>query len=494
MKFHSRRSKASLAVVGLAMIFLLGMGAERIITRAERSASSDSIFPQANAQGYAAGDIPTIVEKVVPAVVNISSKRVTQVSQRTNPLMQDPFFRRFFGDAPDIPRERVERSLGSGVIVSEDGYILTNNHLVQNATEVEVVLPPPDNRTLDAKVVGTDERTDVAVLKVDGKNLPTIPLGTSEDLRLGETVLAIGYPFQVGQTVTMGIVSGLSKAIAERQADVEFIQTDAAINPGNSGGALINTRGELVGINSLIYSNTGSYAGLSFAVPIDVARSVMDDIRQHGKVVRGYLGINMDNLTPEKAEFFGVKKSEGVIVTEVEKGSPAMKAGVKVDDVVVAVNGKDVKNMGELRRLIGTVHPGEKASLDLFREGKSMRITVTTGRRPDEEEAAAEKPAEEKGVPELALLTGVALEDLNDYYRQELELPEAVKGVLVTKVDDGSPASDQGLRRGDVIVKVNRKAIRNLAEFRTQVKGMKGDKLMFTIYRGGGLANIVLTP
>jgi len=244
MTLRSARAKFLLTIAALAFIFLMGMGAERIITRAERSGSSDSIFPEANAQALTAGeDIPTIVERAVPAVVNISSKRVTNVSQSGNPMLQDPFFRRFFG----IPEEQVQNFLGSGVIVTEDGYILTNNHLVEQAQDVEVYLPPPDGRKLQAKIVGTDKTTDVAVLKVEAKDLPILKLGRSSELRLGQTVLAIGYPFQVGQTVTMGIVSGLSKAVAERQVDVELIQTDAAINPGNSGGALINTRGELVG-------------------------------------------------------------------------------------------------------------------------------------------------------------------------------------------------------------------------------------------------------
>ncbi|MFA4947132.1 MAG: Do family serine endopeptidase [Candidatus Krumholzibacteriia bacterium] len=488
MKLRSTRAKFLLTIAGLAFIFLMGMGAERIITRAERSGTSDSIFPQANAQSQAADeDIPTIVERAVPAVVNISSKRVTNVSSSGNPMLQDPFFRKFFG----VPQERVERFLGSGVIVTEDGYILTNNHLVSGANEVEVVLPPPDNRKFSAKVVGTDQTTDVAVLKVEAKNLPTIKFGDAAALRLGQTVLAIGYPFQVGQTVTMGIVSGLSKAVAERQVDVELIQTDAAINPGNSGGALINTRGELVGINNLIISNTGSYAGLGFAIPIDVAQGVMDDIIKHGRVIHGYLGIRMDDLTPDKAEFFGIEKGEGVIITAVEKGSPAMKAGVKVNDIVTAVNGKEVKNLGELRRNVSAIHPGEKAELQLLRDGKGMSVEVAVDKRPDES-AAAVKPEEEKATPELALLMGIGLADLSDEYRRELELPDDVKGVLVTEVEGGSPAEEAGLSRGDVIVKFNLKPVGNLAAFKGLVKGMKGDKFMLTVYRGGAYLNIVI--
>jgi serine protease Do len=490
MKFREGSSKFLFIISGLAFIFLLGMGAERILTRAERPAVSDSIFPQALAETQAlADDIPTIVEQATPAVVNISSKRVTDLSQSGNPLMQDPFFRRWF----NIPREQVQNFLGSGVIVTEDGYILTNNHMVEGAKDVEVFLPPPDGRKLPAKVVGTDKTTDIAVLKVEAKNLPILKLGHSSELRIGQTVLAIGYPFQIGQTVTMGIVSGLAKPVSDERKgmDVELIQTDAAINPGNSGGALINTRGELVGINNMIVSNTGSYAGIGLAIPVDVAKTIMEDIVAHGTVVRGYLGIHMDNLTPDKAEFFGVDQKDGVIITDVEKGSPASKAGVRANDIVTAVNGKGVKDLGELRRDVSMLHPGDKAELTMLRDGKGTSATVVVGKRAGDA-VPVEKEAEEKGKPELALLTGVGLTDLNDEYRQELELPGDIQGVLVADVESGSPADEAGLGRGDVIVKLNLKPARNLADFKALIRGVKGDKFMLTIYRGGAIANIVL--
>jgi serine protease Do len=489
MRFQGGRAKWFMSIAIIAGIFLLGMGAERIITRAERSALSDSvIMPQAMAEGQAANDdIPTVVERAVPAIVNIASKKVMQVRQQVPPFFQDPFFRQFFGN---IPREKVERFLGSGAIVTEDGYILTNNHLVGGADEVTVTLL--DKREFTAKVVGTDRRTDVAVLKIDAKSLPTIHLGKSSELRLGQTVLAIGYPFGVGQTVTMGIISALAKPIAV-EVDVDFIQTDAAINPGNSGGALINTSGELVGINTLIVSNTGSYAGLGFAIPIDQARSIMDDIIDHGKVVRGYLGISMDDLTTEKAEFFGLKKGEGVIITEVAKGSPATKAGLKANDIIVAVNGTAVKNMTELRRLVAAMRPGDPAELECIRDGKSMKFAARVTARPDETAREEETP-DEKAKPELALLNGVGLEDLNEQYRSELEIPADVAGVIVTEIDPNSPAADEGLGRGDVIVQVNLKPTRNIREFNARIKDVTEDKVMLTVYRGGALLNIVLKP
>ncbi len=489
MKLQSVRAKFLLTVAGLAFIFLMGMGAERIITRAERSGTSDSIFPEASAQALAAGeDIPTIVERAVPAVVYISTKSEQDMSQSGNPFYQDPRYRRFFG----IPDKQVQQRLGSGVIVTGDGYILTNNHLVEGANDIKVYLPPPDSRKFAAKLVGTDKTTDIAVLKVDAEDLPVLKFGHSSELRLGQTVLAIGFPFQVGQTVTMGIVSGLAKTAAEREGvDVELIQTDAAINPGNSGGALINTKGELVGINNMIVSKAGDFAGIGFAIPIDVAKRIMDDIVEHGSVSRGYVGIAMDDLTADKAYFFGVNKGDGVIVMTVEKGSPADKAGVQVNDIVTAVNGKEVKNMGELRRNVSMLHPGEKVELAILRGGKSMNITVTVAKRPGESVASA-KPEEEKGTPELALLMGVGLTDLNEEYRQELELPKNIKGVLVTEVESGTPADEEGLNRGDVIIAFNLKPVANLAAFKALVKGMKADKFMLTVYRGGAQTNIVI--
>jgi serine protease Do len=491
MKLQSVRAKFLFTVAGLAFIFLMGMGAERFITRAERSGSSDSIFPEASAQSLAAGeDIPTIVERAVPAVVYISTKSEQDMSQSGNPFYRDPRYRRYFG----IPDKQVQQKLGSGVIVTEDGYILTNNHLVGGANAVEVHLPPPDNRKFAATIVGTDSLTDIAVLKVEAKDLPVLKLGHSAELRLGQTVLAIGFPFQVGQTVTMGIVSGLAKTAAEREGvDVELIQTDAAINPGNSGGALINTRGELVGINNMIVSNAGDFAGIGFAIPIDVAKMIMDDIVAHGTVVRGFLGIATADLTPDKAEFFGVKLREGVIVTRVDKGSPASKAGIQANDIVTSVNGKQVKNRGELRRDISMIHPGDKADLALLRDGKEMTAAVAVGKRPGEK-APVQRNEEEKGTPELALLAGVGLADLNEEYRQYLQLPDEIQGVFVTEVDSGSPADEKGLGRGDVITGFNLKPVRNLAEFKALVKGMKGDKFMLTIYRGGAIDYIPLEP
>jgi serine protease Do len=498
MEMKTKRSKAILAVAGVAVIFMLGMGAERIIGLAGRPATGDTLFPAALAQPGEGRDIPSVVERAVPAVVNIQTKRIERVAQQVPPMFRDPMFRQFFGDEFmrrfNVPQERVSRSLGSGVIVSDDGYILTNNHLVGEAADVLVILP--DEREFAARVVWSDARTEVALLKIEVKDLPTIRLGDSSTLRLGETVIAIGYPFGVGQTVTQGIVSALGrtfKDVERRGVFVDFIQTDAAINPGNSGGALINTRGELIGINTAIYSNTGSYAGLGFAIPINLAREVMNDIIAHGRVIRGYLGVNMDDLTAEKAEFFGLKKGEGVILTEIVEGSPADKAGLKVDDVVTAINGETVKNMNDLRRIVAAIKPGQKAKIDFVRDGKAMAATANVESRPEERERASASEEESAAIkPELALLNGLGLEELNRSYRARLEIPAEVQGIIITEVDPNSPAADRGLRQGDVIVAVNRMPTRNIREFNARLKGLKENKILLTIWRDGSRVHVVL--
>jgi serine protease Do len=508
MHARTKRSKLLWSVIIVAAIFLLGMGAERIISRGERSTAVDSIIPAAQAQEQVTiQNIPSVIEKALPAVVRIDTKKVLKVKQQVPAMFQDPFFRQFFGDdfyrRFNVPREQVERFRGSGVIISKDGYILTNNHVVTHPytgeimDEVDVVLPPPDNRTFGAKVIGTDPRTEVAVVKIDAKDLPTIGLGHSSDLRLGQTVLAIGYPFSVGITVTEGIVSGLAKSLEDLEQRqgvyVGFIQTDAAINPGNSGGALIDTKGELIGINTLIVSNTGSFAGIGFAIPVDQARTIMEDLIQHGSVSRGYLGVGFDDLTPDKAQFFNLKITQGAIVTNVATGSPASKAGIEANDVITAINGKPITDSGDLVRSVGSMRPGDKADIDLMRNGKSMKVTVEIGKTPGQVAEKAQKSTE-KAKPELALLSGVGIEDLNDEYRQQLRLPREIQGVVVTSVDADSPAADEGLQEGDVIFQVNLKPVADLNEFSAALKNVKDDRVMFTVYRQGGRFNIVIKP
>lgn len=312
--------------------------------------------------------------RAMPAVVNIYSTKGT--GQSSSPFMEDPLFRRFFGDAP----EERQFSLGSGVIVSPDGYILTNNHVIETADEIEVALA--DGRTTEAKVVGSDPETDLAIIKVDLPNLPAITLGRLEQAKVGDVVLAIGNPFGVGQTVTMGIISALGRNQLGINTFENFIQTDAAINPGNSGGALTDAHGNLLGINTAIYSRSGGSLGIGFAVPVTTVKTVMDSIISTGHVVRGWIGVEPQDITPELAESFGIAQKSGAIIAGVLRGGPADRAGIRPGDILVAVDGKPVADTTDMLNLIAQLTPGNKTSLTLIRRGEEAAVEVLVGTRP----------------------------------------------------------------------------------------------------------------
>jgi len=319
------------------------------------------------------GTFAPIAKKVVPSVVNISSSRVIR-TQELYPFMDDPLFRRFFGP---IPRELRERSLGSGVVVSPDGYVLTNNHVVEGANDIEVSFG--DESQIPARIIGTDARTDVAVVKLDRNGLTPMILADSSAVEVGDVVLAVGNPFGIGRTVTMGIVSATSRGNLGIETEEDFIQTDAAINPGNSGGALVNTRGELIGISTAILSPTGGNLGIGFAVPSNKARFVMEQIAKSGKVRRGYLGVTIQNLTPELAKRLGITNDHGALIRDVESGSPAERAGLRPGNVVVEINGKPVTDGRELQRAVSETSPGSAVTLTIIRDGRQNHISVTLG-------------------------------------------------------------------------------------------------------------------
>ena len=319
------------------------------------------------------GTFAPIAKKVVPSVVNISSSRVIR-TQELYPFMDDPLFRRFFGP---IPRELRERSLGSGVVVSPDGYILTNNHVVEGANDIEVSFG--DESQIPARIIGTDARTDVAVVKLNRNGLTPMILADSSAVEVGDVVLAVGNPFGIGRTVTMGIVSATSRGNLGIETEEDFIQTDAAINPGNSGGALVNTRGELIGISTAILSPTGGNLGIGFAVPSNKARFVMEQIAKSGKVRRGYLGVTIQNLTPELAKRLGITNDHGALIRDVESGSPAERAGLRPGDVVVEINGKPVTDGRDLQRAASEASPGSAVTLTIIRNGRQNHIPVTLG-------------------------------------------------------------------------------------------------------------------
>jgi serine protease Do len=435
----------------------------------------------------------SVLEPLLPAVVNISTSKVVKNQRSENPFSQDPFFRQFFGNPDDQPqpREQREHSLGSGVIVNPDGYILTNNHVVDGASDVQVTLS--DKRQLKAKIVGTDPRTDIAVLKIPTSGLSTVTLGDSAKAKVGDIVLAIGDPFGIGETVTMGIVSATGRRdlrLEGPEGYEDFIQTDASINPGNSGGALVNTRGELIGINTAIISNGGGgNQGIGFAVPVNMARTVMEQILKSGKVTRGFLGVGIQEVTPDLAKAFNLPSAEGALVGDVTPDSPGAKAGLQKGDVITSLNGQKVSDYHDLRLRISQTAPGTPIKMDVYRNGQKQQMTATLAEFPEKAQAAENSPQGESPA-----LEGVQVENLNSDVIQQLNLPSGTHGVVITRVDPDSNAAETGLQRGDVIQEVNRKPVNNAEQFRAAVRAATNQPLLLLINRGGSSSYVVISP
>lgn len=433
-----------------------------------------------------------VVKKVAPSVVSIFST-MPAPKARANPFFNDPLFRRFFGDmGPQMPRR--EQSLGSGVIVSADGYILTASHVVEGAESVKVSTPTQEE--YDAKVVGSDPPTDVAVLRIEAKKpLPVLPIADSEKLEVGDTVLAIGNPFDVGQTVTLGIVSAVGRGGMGISGYENFIQTDAAINPGNSGGALVDAAGRLVGINTAILSRTGGFQGVGFAVPTSIARFVMDRLITEGKVTRGYLGVIIQPLTPSLAKSFNLPDgSSGVLIGEVSPNTPAQKAGLKEGDVIVELDGKKVSDPRTLRLLVAQTPPGTKVNLRVLRGEPGRKpaertAAVTLGTLPKEGLAGMRgEQAEPGGGSKMDALDGVEVSDLDQRARRQFEIPSNVRGALVVNVEPDSNAAEAGLRPGDIILEIDHKPVRNAEEAVKLSEEAKGDQILLRVWSqaGGG--------
>jgi serine protease Do len=427
---------------------------------------------------------------VTPSVVNISSTKTVKQESPANPLFEDPFFRKFFGE-PEGPRVRKfkEQSLGSGVIVTSDGYIVTNNHVIAGAQEIKVSLANKD--VYKGKIIGADPRSDIAVIKIEATGLPAVKWGDSDKLRPGEMVMAIGIPFGLAQTVTTGIISAVGRANIGITDYEDFIQTDAAINPGNSGGALVDMRGEVVGINTAIFSQTGGYQGIGFAVPSKIAMFVMNSLIKTGKVVRGWLGVSVQDVTSELAKEFGVPFGEGALVGEVVKGSPAEKAGIKRGDDIVKFNGQKVEDSAHLRNLAASTPPGSRIKLEIIRDKKKEEIEATVGELPKEAQAAA---GGEAGAVSGAL-SGVAVQDLTPDMIDRLGLDKDTTGVVVMSVEQGSAADEAGLTRGDVIMSVNRKPVKNAKEYDAAVRKLgKGEPVLLLINRQGSALWMSISP
>ena len=447
-----------------------------------------------------------IVKRAAPSVVNIYSTRIVH-EREMNPFFNDPFFRHFFGPDDEDQgqgsqgqgsqgqgnhgsrRQRSMRSqsLGSGVIISSDGYILTANHVVEGAEEIKVAMAN-SGEEYTAKVIGADAPTDVAVLKINAKNLPIITIADSDNLEVGDVVLAIGNPFAVGQTVTMGIVSALGRTDLEINEYENFIQTDAAINPGNSGGALVDAEGRLVGINTAIFSRSGGYQGVGFAVPVNLARSVMESLIKYGKVTRGYLGVGIQSITPELAPEFNLPDEEGALVTEIRPNSPAAKAGLQDGDVIRTVNGKKIKDSQQLRLMISQTAPGTKVTVTFLRSENGRKsvektATVVLGTLPNQGNANGENAPEQGNGSNFDSLDGVEVTDIDSNARQQYNIPGSVRGAIVSSVDENSNAADAGLQEGDIIQEINHQPVRTADDAVKLSEKANGKRVLLKIWR-----------
>ena len=446
----------------------------------------------------ASGNFTEVVKAVRPAVVNISTTRVVKSAGMEDlpERFNDPFFRRFFGDEFfrrfEAPRNRQSSGLGSGVIVDASGYVVTNNHVIENADEIKVTLS--DKREFIGIVIGTDPKTDLAVIKIEGKDLPTVDWGDSDLLDVGEFVLAIGSPFGLTQTVTMGIVSAVGRANMGIADYENFIQTDAAINPGNSGGAMVDVNGRLVGINTAIFSRSGGYMGIGFAVPSNMVRRVMDSLIKSGKVVRGWLGVSIQGVTAELAKNFGLSKAQGALVGDVFPGSPAAKGGIKSGDVIVSYAGEDVEDQTALRNIVARTDVGENVKVKVIRNKKSKTLTIKIGEQPKDLAKVGQEPDIGQSETDNTALAGLEVRDLDADMAERLGLPAGSTGVVVTAVEPNSSASSAGIRSGDVITEINRKEVKNLADFnRITAKLTKDDNPLLLVRRRSGKFFVVVT-
>jgi serine protease Do len=496
--FWSRRLAAvalggALAVAGSAMALSQKSKPEPSPTTASVTADSQPVTPDADQRFSFA----PVVKRVSPGVVKVVvTSRVQNMSMPGGGIPND-LWHRFFGDTPEgrmpwrnfgaprnVPMPRQE-GVGSGVIASKDGYILTNNHVVDGADEVKVSLQ--DGREFTAKIIGRDPKSDLAVIKIDGKNLPVVPMGNSDKLQVGDVVLAIGNPYGIGQTVTSGIVSAKDRASMGLDYE-DFIQTDAAINPGNSGGALVDADGRLVGINTAIYSRSGGNQGIGFAIPINLAKDVMEDLIKDGHVTRGYLGVMIQDLNPALAKAFDVKSDHGALIGEVNPNTPADKAGLKSGDVIVDFNGKPVLDSRHLKLEVARTQPGTTVPVKIVRNGKTTTLDVKLEELPGSPQLAqAGSPGKDTGT-----LNGVGVADLDDQARQQFGIPDDVKGAVVTDVAPDSASADAGLRPGDVIEQINRNPVKSSEDAVRLTEHPKDKVTLLRIWSNGGSRFLVV--
>ena len=500
------RSTAILTLVAAS----IGGGLIAALAVATHTSTPVSVVARADTNTQRISELSTsfadVIEKASPAVVKISSTRIIKASeqQQNNPFMSDPFFRQFFGGPGARPRDQREQGLGSGVIVGPSGYILTNNHVVEKANRLKVELS--DGRDFTGKVVGSDPQTDVAVVNIDASSLPTLPFANSDSARVGDLCFAIGNPFGQDHTVTMGIVSAKGRTLERGTYLQNFIQTDAAINPGNSGGALINAKGELIGMNTMIltggssFGGEGGNVGIGFAVPSNMAKQVMDQIMKTGKVSRGYMGVTLGPLNPDLAKAFNVKEGHGAVVGDVTPGAPGDKAGLKSGYVITAIDGKKVEGPDDLTMDVISHAPGSKVTLDVVRNGQPTTVTVTLGQRPGGIEWAKQNNPDgnnsDNGDNDNTGNTsarGISVENLTPDLAQQIGATSLTHGVVVDSVDADSPAADN-LTRGMVITAVDRHPVNNVQDFKRLMAQAQGKPALITFSFNGQTGFTVVQP
>lgn len=480
-----RNGRISLYLLVSLGFFLAGIGISGMVENSYVSARSALAAPAGGAgSGQTVPDFATLAKKIGPMVVNVSTVQMRKTAENLPGFNDDPlsqFWQRFFGGR--VPRgPQRQGGLGSGFIIDRDGTILTNYHVVDGADKITVTLS--EGQSFTAKVLGRDQKTDIAIIKIDAQqDLPAVSLGDSDQLEVGEWVMAIGNPFGLDHTVTAGIVSAKGRHIGDGPYE-DFIQTDASINPGNSGGPLINLRGEVVGINTAIFSQSGGNIGIGFAIPTNLVKDLLPQLKAKGKVVRGFLGTTIQKITPDIAESMGLKQANGALVADVAKDGPAERAGIKTGDVIVAFDGKEIKDSTDLPLQVARLAPGKRVQVKILREGKELTLPITVGEFKDSEVVASGETGElgltvEKVTPELA---------------EELGLKRA-EGLVITEVKPGSAAEDGGLQTGDVITEINRHPVSTTADFRRETaKAGKGQSVLFLVRRGQGSLFLALKP
>jgi serine protease Do len=494
---QSTKRRIGVAILALAMI--TGLGAYHFLepTSARAAATSNTAPLDDNKIEVLLSldkAMETVAARVTPAIVNVAvTAKVDQkkmMMQQGMPEglpddMQQFFQRQFGGRGQMVPQQpQFQHGIGSGVIVSPDGYIITNNHVVADATDIKVTMS--DRRILPAKLIGTDPLTDLAVIKIEGSNLPNVPLGDSSQLHPGQTVLAFGNPFGFRFTVTRGIVSALNRPNPyndDPRKPGQYIQTDAAINQGNSGGPLVNARGEVIGINTFLISPSGSFSGMGFAIPTQIVQPTVDSLVRYGKVSHSYIGVGITDVTPENSKFFDLKDANGAVISEVQPDSPGAHAGLKVGDVITGLDGKKVSDAGQLQAEVSSKHPGTKVTLDVLRDGKSVNVPVTLeelGSKDKKEELSA---SADQGKPRW----GIGIGDLTSDVREQLQAPQNLKGAVIQRVQPGSPAEEAGLQPGEVIQSVNRQQTPSASDVQKALASVpKGQDAMVLVWGNGG--------